>query len=44
VLSFIPPPAAASSGNQNAVGNAIVSYFNSNGAFRSSTARLTAVA
>ena len=31
VLSFIPPPGSGLSGNQNAVGNAIVSYFNSNG-------------
>ena len=31
VLSFIPPPGSGLSGNQNAVGNSIVSYFNSNG-------------
>ena len=31
VLSFIPPPGSGLSGNQNAVGNAIVNYFNSNG-------------
>ena len=31
VLSFIPPPGSGLSGNQNAVGNSIVNYFNSNG-------------
>jgi uncharacterized protein with beta-barrel porin domain len=31
ILSFIPPPGSGLSGNQQNVGNAIVSFFNSNG-------------
>jgi uncharacterized protein with beta-barrel porin domain len=31
ILSFIPPPGSGLSGNQNAVGNAIINSFNSNG-------------
>jgi autotransporter-associated beta strand protein len=31
VLNFVPPPGSGLSGNQNAVGNAFVNFFNSNG-------------
>ncbi|SEC82513.1 autotransporter-associated beta strand repeat-containing protein [Bradyrhizobium lablabi] len=31
VLNFVPPPGTGLSGNQNAVGNAIVNFFNRNG-------------
>ena len=31
VLNFVPPPGSGLSGNQNAIGNAIVNFFNTNG-------------